>query len=442
MSPGEQTPALAAGAMLLPQRRAEQLLARTPSAIDAATETRAAALIATVRERGLAGLREVAESLGDLEPGAPALLEREDLLAALSGLPADQRGLLERTAARIRAFAEAQLACLRPLELAVPGGRAGHRLVPLESAGCYAPGGRYPLPSSVLMTALVAKTAGVGRVVVASPRPSALVRAAAAISGADRLLAVGGAQAIAALALGVEGLEPVDFLAGPGNRYVTAAKRQLFGRVGIDSLAGPSELLVIADGSVEPRRIALDLLAQAEHDPDAWPVLIALPGCSLAAVRTCLASELAQARQLGARSAACADIAERSLRGGAAVVLDDLPQAARLADRLAAEHLALFVADPKSLARQIRHAGALFLGPASSEVFGDYGLGPNHVLPTGQGSRQRGGLSVFDFLRTQTYLDLDPLTPGDPAPQALSDAAHLADLEGLHFHAAAARSRG
>lgn len=458
---------------LLPERSAEELLARTPSGIDAATEARAGALIEQIRLRGLAGLRESAEGLGDLEPGAPLFLERPQLEAALADLPAGERGLLERTAERIRAFAQAQLACLRPLDVPVPGGRAGHRLVPLESAGCYAPGGRYPLPSSVLMTALVARTAGVERVVVASPRPSALVQAAAAVAGADRLLAVGGAQAIAALALGVEGFEPVDFIAGPGNRYVTAAKRQLFGRVGIDSLAGPSELLVIADGSVTPRRIALDLLAQAEHDPDAWPVLIALPGCSLDAVRAELETELAAARRLGARSAACADIAARSLGAGAALEVADAAQAARLADRLACEHLALFVADPGALAGQIRHAGALFLGPQSSEVFGDYGLGPNHVLPTGRGARQRGGLSVFDFLRIQTFLDLTPPAPSrstdpaagpalDPRPDAaprdaapadldpanpalasaaLADAAQLADLEGLHFHAAAARAR-
>jgi phosphoribosyl-ATP pyrophosphohydrolase/phosphoribosyl-AMP cyclohydrolase/histidinol dehydrogenase len=441
---------------LLPERSAEELLARTPSGIDAATEARAGALIEQIRLRGLAGLRESAEGLGDLEPGAPLFLERPQLEAALADLPAGERGLLERTAERIRAFAQAQLACLRPLDVPVPGGRAGHRLVPLESAGCYAPGGRYPLPSSVLMTALVARTAGVERVVVASPRPSALVQAAAAVAGADRLLAVGGAQAIAALALGVEGFEPVDFIAGPGNRYVTAAKRQLFGRVGIDSLAGPSELLVIADGSVAPRRIALDLLAQAEHDPDAWPVLIALPGCSLDAVRAELETELAAARRLGARSAACADIAARSLGAGAALEVADAAQAARLADRLACEHLALFVADPGALAGRIRHAGALFLGPQSSEVFGDYGLGPNHVLPTGRGARQRGGLSVFDFLRIQTFLDLTPpessrSTDPDaaldrqpkagPSNLALADAAELADLEGLHFHAAAARAR-
>ena len=465
--------ASALAGQLLPERSAEELLARTPSGIDAATEARAGALIEQIRLRGLAGLRESAEGLGDLEPGAPLFLERPQLEAALADLPAGERGLLERTAERIRAFAQAQLACLRPLDVPVLGGRAGHRLVPLESAGCYAPGGRYPLPSSVLMTALVARTAGVERVVVASPRPSALVQAAAAVAGADRLLAVGGAQAIAALALGVEGFEPVDFIAGPGNRYVTAAKRQLFGRVGIDSLAGPSELLVIADGSVTPRRIALDLLAQAEHDPDAWPVLIALPGCSLDAVRAELETELAAARRLGARSAACADIAARSLGAGAALEVADAAQAARLADRLACEHLALFVADPGALAGQIRHAGALFLGPQSSEVFGDYGLGPNHVLPTGRGARQRGGLSVFDFLRIQTFLDLTPPAPSrstdpaagpalDPRPDAaprdaapadldpanpalasaaLADAAQLADLEGLHFHAAAARAR-
>jgi len=430
-------------AVLLPLCAPEALARRASSGIDAETEASARELIETVRRRGLDGLRAVAERFGDVDPGAPLFVERDALERALADLPDTTRAVLERTAARIRVFAEAQRACLLPLDLELAGGRAGHRLVPLESVGCYAPGGRYPLPSSVLMTALVAKVAGVERVVVASPRPPPSVLAAAALAGAERVLAVGGAQAIAALALGVEGLPAVDCIAGPGNRFVTAAKRQLFGVVGIDSLAGPSELVIIADSTADPKLVALDLLAQAEHDPDAWPVLIATDAALIDAVRARIDGSLSRAKAEGAGPAGCAEIAARALRAGAAVLVPDLDAAAALSDRLAPEHLALFVRDPESLAARIRHAGALFLGQSSSEVFGDYGLGPNHVLPTGRSPRHRAGLSVFDFLRARTYLELGPSAQLErpEARRALRDAADLARLEGLHFHAAAAAAR-
>jgi histidinol dehydrogenase len=442
---------------VLPDRTPTELLAREPSGIDAATLSAAAGSVADVRQRGLIGLRAQAERFGDLAPGAALFVERPALLEALGRIPVEQRELLERSAQRIADFARAQKECLRPLDLALAGGRAGHDLVPLERVGCYAPGGRFPLPSTVLMTALVAKTAGVEQVTLASPKPSDLVLAAAALSGVERVLAVGGAQAIAALAYGVDGLEPVDFICGPGNRFVTAAKQLVFGRVGIDALAGPSELAVIADGGADPELVAADLLAQAEHDPDAWPLLIATDAALIRAVRQRLIDQLdfpAQVPLQGAASGRVAGgagnsvtvgapasnraIARASLAQGGAVLVPNLIMAAQLADRLAPEHLALFVRDPQTLADSIRHAGAIFLGQQSSEVFGDYGFGPNHVLPTGRSARYRGGLSVFDFLRTRTWLHL---TNDLSSPGLQRDSEGLAALEGLAFHAQAARLR-
>jgi len=405
----------------------EVLLARVHQPVDPETLATASAIVEDVRTGGIDALRSHAERLGDAAVGAPLLADRAELEAALRGLAPDDRALLERTATRIRAFAKAQRACLVPLDVEVPGGRAGHRWLPAASAGAYAPGGRYPLPSSVLMTVIPAKVAGVAEVWVASPRPAPVTLAAAALAGADGLLKVGGAQAIAALALGT--LTPAaDVIVGPGNRFVTAAKKHLVGEVGIDGLAGPSELLVVADAHADPGIVAADLLAQAEHDVDAAPLL----------VTTC--SQLADAvdaeleRQLA--SLPTAEVARLAVaRNGRATIVNDLEAAARVADALAPEHLELLVADPHelaALAERVRNYGGLFIGPQSAEVFGDYGVGPNHTLPTGGSARYQAGLSVATFLRASTFLELD-----DPTSIA-ADAARLARLEGLEAHARAA----
>ncbi|MCW5775804.1 MAG: histidinol dehydrogenase [Phycisphaeraceae bacterium] len=244
------------------------------SAIDPATLAAASEIVSDVRARGEQAVRAHAERLGDLRPGEPLLIEPAAMRRALDALDRDDRAALERAAERIRAFAEAQRASLHELALAVPGGQAGHWIAPVERAGCYAPGGRFPLPSSVLMTAVTARAAGVREVIVASPRPAPATLAAAAIAGADAVLAVGGAQAIAALAFGCPPLALCDAVVGPGNRWVTAAKQLVAGQVAIDTLAGPSELLIIADDTADPRTVAADLLAQAEHDTDACAVLV------------------------------------------------------------------------------------------------------------------------------------------------------------------------
>ncbi len=398
--------------------------------VDPATLAGAQAIVDDVRARGEAALREHAERLGDVAPGAPLVLGRPALEAALAALDAEGRATLERTAARVRAFAEAQRACLRELEHPLPGGAAGHTVAPVEVAGCYAPGGRFPLPSSVLMTCVTARAAGVARVWAASPRPAPVTLAAAAVAGAAALLAVGGAQAIAALAFGAGPVPACDAVVGPGNAWVTAAKQLVAGRVAIDMLAGPSELVVLADGSAEPARVAADLLAQAEHDVLAWPVLVT----TSAALADAVERELE--RQL--EDLPTAETARAALASGLCVLASDLEAALAVCDRLAPEHLQVEVADAARVAPRLRHYGGLFVGGASAEVLGDYGAGPNHTLPTGGTARWTGGLSVLTFLRVRTWLRIDD--PG-AAAELTRDAVRLARLEGLEAHARAAERR-
>ncbi|HUT78662.1 MAG TPA: histidinol dehydrogenase, partial [Polyangia bacterium] len=303
---------------------------------------------------------------------------------------------------------------------------------PVERAGCYAPGGRFPLPSSVLMTAVTARAAGVREVWVASPRPAPATLAAAAVAGVDGLLRVGGAQAVAALAFGAGPAPSCDVIVGPGNRFVTAAKQLVAGRVGIDLLAGPSELVVLADGTADPAVVAADLLAQAEHDPDAAPVLISTSGPLIDAVEREIASQL--------ESLPTRDTAERAVRGnGFAVLAADLDEGITLCDRIAPEHLEVLCAKASSVAARAVHFGGLFIGAGAAEVLGDYGAGPNHTLPTGGTARFTGGLSVHHFLRVRTWLRVD-----DPAAARglVDDAVALARIEGLEAHARSAARRG
>lgn len=408
----------------------DEVEASAPSAVDETTRITARSIVDSIRAGGEAVLREYATGLDGLPPSAPLVLDRAALERARDQLDPSTRALLERTAERIRAFSCAQKATLSDLEVSVPGGRAGHEVVPIEAAGCYAPGGRYPLPSSVLMTAVTGRAAGVERVVVASPNPRPIVVAAAAIAGADSLLTVGGAQAIAALAYGVPGVtDPVNVIVGPGNRWVTAAKQYVFGDVGIDLPAGPSELVVLADASANPGLIAADLLAQAEHDPDARPALVTTEASLLPEVEAELQRQL---RTLDTKA-----VASQALAASFAAVAPSMDAALGAVDRLAPEHLQLCVEDPDAARRRLKHHGASFLGEGSAEVFGDYGVGPNHVLPTGGAARYSGGLSVFNFLRIRTWLRLD-----DPSLVA-ADVEALAREERLtgHARAAAARAR-
>ena len=276
------------------------------------------------------------------------------------------------------------------------------------------------------MTVIPARVAGVKTVWVASPRPTPITLAAAAMAGADGLLAVGGAQAIAALAFGT--LTPAcDLVVGPGNRWVTAAKKHLYGEIGIDGLAGPSEIVVISDGEADPDLVAADLLAQAEHDADAVPMLIT--------TSSELADRVEDAMTYQLSDLPTAPTARAALDGGFCAVVADLDEAVKLSEHIGPEHLALHVADAKALSERLTHYGSMFVGSSSAEAYGDYGVGPNHVLPTGGGARFQSGLSVATFLKTPTWLELE-----DPSLIA-ADSARLARIEGLEAHAMAAERR-
>ena len=396
--------------------------------VDPDTWETAHGIVKAVRQGGEPSLRDHAERLDQLEVGASLVWTREDMRKAYESLRSEDRDLLQTTADRIRGFALAQRATLTNLDVAVPGGRAGQRVIPMQAAGCYAPGGRFPLPSSVLMTVIPARAAGVQTVWVASPNPQAVTAAAAHVAKADGLLAAGGAQAIAAMAYGIGPCPRCDIVVGPGNRYVTAAKQIVSASVAIDMLAGPSELVVVADDSAAPEIVAADLLAQAEHDPDAWPVLITTSPALVEHVVRELETQLA--------TLPTADNARAALKNGGYVLASGHDEALALCDELAAEHVELLVREPHLAAERVSRYGGLFVGAGSAEVFGDYGVGPNHVLPTGGTGRFKGGLSVLDFLSVRTWLSLS-----EPASIA-TGTARLARLEGLEAHARSAEARG
>ena len=397
--------------------------------IDEETYSAAVEIVERVRTGGRQVLLEEAVRLGDMSPGQEVIYERSALKAAVDELHASDRGVLERTARRIGAFAKAQRDQLLDLEMTIPGGTVGHTFSPVESAGCYAPGGRFSLPSSVLMTAVTARAAGVKQVSVASPKPSTVTLAAAGIAEADSLIALGGAQVIGAMAFGVDGVGACDVIVGPGNRWVTAAKRYVSGYVGIDMLAGPSELVVWADETANAEVIAADLIAQAEHDTDALPVLVTTSRDLAIEVNSALEEQL--------YSLPNAETARTALAAGYAVLVDSVEEAADACNRLAPEHLEVLVGDIEDAASRLNHYGGLFLGSGAAEVFGDYGVGPNHVLPTGGNARFAAGLSVLTFLRMRTWISSETALEED----LIRDTAALARLEGLEGHARAAEAR-
>ena len=352
---------------------------------------------------------------------------------AMTACPADQLAALAEAARRIADFHHRQ----RPEDISytdAEGVRLGLRWTPLSAVGLYVPGGTAAYPSSVLMNALPAKVAGVERVVMVVPTPDGrlnpLVLAAARIAGIDEIYRVGGAQAVAALAFGTETIRPVDKIVGPGNAYVAAAKRQVFGTVGIDMIAGPSEILVVADADNDPAWIAADLLSQAEHDTAAQSILIT--DDAVFADKVCAAVEDHLTRLPRA------EIAAASWRNfGAVILVPSLESALPLIDRLAPEHLELAVAEPDALAAKVHHAGAIFLGRLTPEAIGDYVGGPNHVLPTARSARFSSGLGVLDFMKRTTLLGCDA-----GALQKIGGlAVTLAEAEGLGAHALSVRSR-
>ena len=347
--------------------------------------------------------------------------------AATAAIPAKLAAALDLAATRIEAFHGAQL----PQDLRMTdeaGLTLGMRWTALDAVGLYVPGGKAAYPSSVLMNAIPARAAGVSRIAMCVPTPDGvlnpLVLAAARRGGITEIYRIGGAQAIAALAYGTASIAPVDRIVGPGNAYVAEAKRQVFGRVGIDNIAGPSEVVVLADADNDPRRIAVDLLAQAEHDEAAQSILITDDAAFADAVAAAVLAELPSLPR--------AAIAGASWQAhGAVIVVEDWVQAVRLVDRLAPEHLQLMVRDPDQLFARVRHAGAVFLGAFCPEAVGDYVAGPNHVLPTGRTARFASGLSVFDFLKRTTFVSATQSGLDRVGPAAVT----LAEAEGLQAHA-------
>ncbi len=402
------------------------LLARAttePQVTDAVRE-----IIARVRSDGDAAVIDLTNRFDRVQlEVADLTIQADEIAAAANSISAGLHAALQLAAARIETFHRAQIpADLKFTDSA--GATLGLRWGPLDAVGLYVPGGKASYPSSVLMNAIPAKVAGVKRIAMCVPAPDGvlnpLILAAAKLAGVTEIYRIGGAQAVAALAYGTALIEPVDRIVGPGNAYVAEAKRQVFGQVGIDSIAGPSEVLILADAGNNPAHLALDLLAQAEHDEASQAILITNDPD--------LADAAARAVQAALATLPRANIAGASWQNhGAIILVRDWEEAVRLANRIAPEHLQIMVDNPQTLFARIRHAGAAFLGPNCPEAIGDYIAGPNHVLPTSGTARFASGLSVYDFLKRTTWVALDPATLSQIGPAAVA----LANAEGLTAHA-------
>jgi len=402
---------------------------------DAAIERTVADILADVRKRGDAAVLDYTRRFDRVDAGSMAELEigRSELQAALDGLEPAIRQALEAAAARVRAYHEHQLAKSWSYTEA-DGTRLGQVVAPLDRAGLYVPGGKAAYPSSVLMNALPAKVAGVRELIMVVPTPDGvrnpLVLAAARIAGVDRVFAIGGAQAIGALAYGTETIPQVDKIVGPGNAWVAEAKRRVFGTVGIDMIAGPSEILVICDGNTDPDWIAMDLFSQAEHDEMAQAILLTPDAAFIERVAESITRLLPTMPR--------AQVIARSLADrGALVRVRDLEEACEIANRIAPEHLEISTDEPQRWADRIRHAGAIFLGRYTSESLGDYCAGPNHVLPTMRTARFSSPLGVYDFQKRSSLIEVSP----DGARALGRIASPLARGEGLQAHARSAEMR-
>ncbi|MEM1297903.1 MAG: histidinol dehydrogenase [Pseudomonadota bacterium] len=391
-------------------------------------------ILADVRARGIAPVLELTEKFDRLAltPETVALSE-DDIAAEIAKVPDAERAALEQAADRIRAYHERQL----PEDASwtdETGTRLGWRWTPVDRAGLYVPGGLASYPSSVLMNAIPAQVAGVRDLVICAPTPDGelnpLVVLAAQLGGVSRIFRVGGAQAVAAMAYGADQIPAVDVITGPGNAYVAEAKRQVFGRVGIDMIAGPSEVLIIAEKDNDPDWIALDLMAQAEHDADAQSVLITDDAGFARAVAAAVDARLETLERTSIAGASWRDF-------GAIITVADMAEAPALANRIAPEHLEIMCADPDALMAEIRHAGAIFLGQYTPEAIGDYVGGPNHVLPTAGSARFSSGLSVLDFMKRTTVSAVSPEAMKAVGPAA----ATLARSESLEAHALSVERR-
>jgi histidinol dehydrogenase len=406
-------------------------LTQFDAARDPAVEAAVRAILAEVRARGDAALLEYARKFDRATARSVRELEstRDALRSALQGLEKKQSAALREAHDRIRSFHERQLQKSWGYTDG-EGTRLGQRIAALDRAGLYVPGGKAAYPSTVLMNAVPAKVAGVRELVMVSPQPGTLVLAAAALAGVDRVIAIGGAHAIAALAYGTESVPRVDKIVGPGNVYVAEAKRQVFGEVGIDMVAGPSEILVISDGSTPADWVAMDLFSQAEHDEAAQALLLSPDATHLDEVQECIEKLLPGMPRQAVISASLAAL-------GSLIQTRDLHEACALANRIAPEHLELSVEDAQAWLPQLRHAGAIFVGRWSSEAIGDYCAGPNHVLPTAGTARFSSPLGVYDFQKRSSVIEVSRAG----AARLGAVAAALAEAEGLSAHAGSARMR-
>jgi len=411
------------------------LLLSWESVSDDGVNERVLEIIKAVRERGDAAVVELTQRFDALEVASMAdlILPRARLEQALERITPAQREALEIAAERVRSYHERQKQDSWTYTEA-DGTVLGQKVTPLDRAGLYVPGGKASYPSSVLMNAIPAKVAGVPEVVMVVPTPrgevNELVLAAACIAGVDRVFTIGGAQAVAALAYGTESVPPVDKIVGPGNIYVATAKRHVFGKVGIDMIAGPSEILVVCDGQTDPDWIAMDLFSQAEHDEDAQSILVSPDAAFLDRVAESIARLLPTLER--------ADIARTSIEGrGALIHVADMQQAIEVANRIAPEHLELSVAEPEQWLPQIRHAGAIFMGRYTAEALGDYCAGPNHVLPTSGTARFSSPLGVYDFQKRSSIINCS----AEGASALGKVASVLARGESLTAHARSAEYR-
>ena len=402
---------------------------------DPAIDATVAGILADVRQRGDAAVLEYTRRFDRLQATSVAQLEftRDEMQRALAALNPAQRNALEQAASRVRTYHEKQVAQSWSYT-DENGTRLGQQVSALDRVGIYVPGGKAAYPSSVLMNALPAKVAGVREIIMVVPTPggekNVLVLAAAELAGVDRVFGIGGAQAIGALAYGTATVPQVDKIVGPGNAYVAAAKRRVFGIVGIDMVAGPSEILIVCDGSTEPDWIAMDLFSQAEHDELAQAILLA-PGAHY--LEEVAASIERQLTGMPRQSVIKAALEKR----GALIEVRDLGEACAIVNQIAPEHLELSVANPDALLPKIRNAGAIFLGPYTSEALGDYCAGPNHVLPTSRTARFSSPLGVYDFQKRSSVIQVS-----EAGAQTLGKvAAELAYGEGLQAHARSAELR-
>lgn len=385
-------------------------------------------IVNDVKSTGDTAVKKYAKMFGDGDINEFKVSD-EEIETAMKSVDKDTISAINYAVKNISDFAKAQLSSIKELEINIGGNTLGHRIIPLDSVGCYIPGGNYPLPSTALMTITPAKVAGVKRIVAMSPKIKPVTIAAAHIAGADEIYKIGGVQGVAAMAYGTETIKKVNKIVGPGNKYVTAAKKTVYGECGIDFLAGPSEVLIVADESANPKFVAADMLAQCEHDKDARAFLI----CS----SKDFAEQVKEHAEEFLAKLQTKDIAEISFAKSMAIVTDNIEEAIELSNNKAPEHLELCLKNAKEIMNKFTNYGSLFIGNYSAEVFGDYVSGTNHTLPTNQVSKYSGGLSVFDYIKVQTYQIINK----DALKTTANNASILANQEGLFAHKLAADIR-